>query len=246
MNNLTTLNINNIIVIFIIFFVSCNKNILLKKNNNLNSKQIYLKSIQYTINKSYNRAIRNLLLLNIIYPYNKFAKKSKLAIIFCYYKSYKLDLAIFNIKNLFLKYPNCKKIDYIYYLKGLVYYDKYVNWYLKYLPFEYINKDISYARKSFLSFQHILNLYPESKYVLNSLQRLLFLKSKMIKYEISIAKFYLKKKAYLSAANRLNFILKNFYKNEHLNKALKMLLYSYNNSKLFYLSKEIKIMLRIN
>ena len=230
----------------IIFFASCNKNVLINESSNLNAKQIYLNSIKYTANKKYNKAIKNLLLLNIIYPYNRFVEKSKLAIIFCYYKDAKLDLAIFNIKNIFLKHPSYKETDYVQYLRGLIYYDKYVNWYLKYLPFDYIHKDTSYAKKSFLAFKHVLTNYPNSKYALNSLQRLLFLKNRMIKYEIAIAAFYIKKHAYLSAINKLNFVVKHFYKNKNLYNSLKMLIFTYHRSQLPNLSQEVKLILKIN
>merc|ERR1712224_889655 len=124
---------------------------------------------------NYKDSIKNLLLLNSLYPNSNFIEKSKIAIIFCYYKESKLDLALFHI-NRILKYNTYyNKIDYVYYLKGLIYYDMYIIWYLKYLPINYLNKDITYAKKSFLAFKYIINNYIDSKYILNSIERIIFL-----------------------------------------------------------------------
>ena len=68
----------------------------------------------------------------------------------------------------------------------------------------------------------------------------------MIQYELSIVEFYLKKHAYLSAINRINFIIKNYHKNDNLNKSLKILDFLYKQSYFIDMSNEIKIILKIN
>ena len=228
------------------FFFSFEKNIQhVYCQNNTFAKDLYIKSIKYAKKQSYEYSIKNILLLDSLYPYETNSKKVHLVIIYCYYKTKKYDLSLFQISTFLNLNPNYKK-DYIFYIKGLVYYDQYVNWYLKYFPINNITNDISFAKKSFLSFKYIIKNFSYSKYALDSIQRIIFLKNKMIKYEISISKYYLKKQAYLSAVNRANFIIKNYNKSDNLFPALKILLISYHKSHLINLYKEVKIMTKIN
>ena len=105
------------------FFTSCkNDYVFFINKENLYVNKIYKNSVKYAKEGNYKKSIKNFLLLETLYPYNKFSRKSKLVTIFCYYKNKNYDLALFNIENFSLQYP-IYKVDFILYIKSLVYYD---------------------------------------------------------------------------------------------------------------------------
>ena len=250
MNNIKFFNFQNIklIIFFVFLFIlsSCKGYLpYYKANNQIKISTIYNNSVKFARGGFYEQSIKNLILLNNLYPSSNLIKKSKLTIIFCYYKRLHFDLALFQIKQLKLTYPKYKK-DFILYITGIIYYDKYTISYLRNFPINYIYKDIRFAKKSFSYFKDLIEKCCYSHYLLNSMQRIIFLKQNMLQYEISKSEYYIKKKAYLSAINRSNFIIKNYDKNKNLTKVLKILLHAYKKSYLFNLEKEVTIIIKIN
>ena len=66
------------------------------------------------------------------------------------------------------------------------------------------------ARKSFQAFQTLVQQYPRSPYAADARQRMIFMRNRLADYEISVARYYMKRGAYVGAANRARNVIETY------------------------------------
>ena len=66
------------------------------------------------------------------------------------------------------------------------------------------------ARASFQSFQQLIERYPNSEYVHDARERMVFLRNRLADYEVHVADYYLRRRAYVAAINRAKFCIENY------------------------------------
>jgi outer membrane protein assembly factor BamD len=60
----------------------------------------------------------------------------------------------------------------------------------------------STARKAFAAFRTVVEQYPKSEYAHDALQRMIYLRNRLANYEVHVARYYMKRGAYIAAAQR--------------------------------------------
>lgn len=63
---------------------------------------------------------------------------------------------------------------------------------------------------AFKDFSQLVRYYPDSLYVADATKRLVFLKNRLAKYELSVAKFYTKRGAYVAVINRVEQMMRDY------------------------------------
>ena len=66
------------------------------------------------------------------------------------------------------------------------------------------------ARESLVDFGVLLNRFPDSQYVDEARARMIHLRNQLATHEIHVGQYYLKRKAWIAAANRGRFVVENF------------------------------------
>ena len=94
------------------------------------------------------------------------------------------------------------------------------------------NRDPSASRSAFNDFKTIITEYPESKYAADARKRMIAIKSRLARYEISVARYYIKREAYASAANRGRYILEYFAPSPEIEEALEIMIECYDKLEL--------------
>ena len=61
--------------------------------------------------------------------------------------------------------------------------------------------------KSFQAFQTLLQQYPKSPYAADARQRMVYLRNRLADYEVEVARYYMKRGAYVGAANRAKGVI---------------------------------------
>ena len=92
----------------------------------------------------------------------------------------------------------------------------------------------------------VLEKYPESKYAADSRQRMLAIKSRLAKYELSVARYYFKREAYVSSANRGKYIVEYFSPSPETEAALEIMIMCYEELGLTELQINAKQVLAAN
>jgi outer membrane protein assembly factor BamD len=108
------------------------------------------------------------------------------------------------------------------------------------------DRDPSKSREAFEDFRRLVEKYPESKYGVDSKQRMLAIKNRLAKYEIAVARFYMRRQAYVAAANRGRYVLENYPDTPQIQPALEIMVASYDELNLDELRDNAVKTLRLN
>ena len=69
------------------------------------------------------------------------------------------------------------------------------------------DRDQSTLQDAFLDFSELIRRFPDSRYVPDARQRMVFLRNSLAAYELIVAEYYLSRHAYIAAANRARYAL---------------------------------------
>jgi outer membrane protein assembly factor BamD len=137
-------------------------------------------------------------------------------------------------------------VDYAYYLKGIVNYNRRIGLLDRYIPTDPSQRDPGSARDSFQDFAELLRRFPDSRYAPDARQRMLYLRNNLAKNEIHAARFYVKRGAYLAAANRAKYVIENYPRTTAVRDALEVMIEAYGRLDLPQLQADAQRVLKLN
>lgn len=108
---------------------------------------------------------------------------------------------------IFTQHPS---VDYAYYLKGLASFDQDRGILARFLPLDMTKRDPGAARDSFNEFAQLTTRFPNSRYAPDAKARMVYLRNLLAANEIHVADYYLRRQAYVAAANRGRYVVENF------------------------------------
>ena len=175
--------------------------------DNRNAAQLYKDAKRYLDNKSWSRAILSYKTLQTRYPFGRYTEQSMLDLSYAQYKGRNGQSALSTLDRFIRTYPTHPNVDYAYYLKGLVNYQQNLGFLERMMPTRIRDRDQSAARDAFLDFSELLRRFPDSRYVPDARQRMVFLRNNLASYEVLVAEYYIRRKAYIAAVNRARYVL---------------------------------------
>ncbi|BBL35664.1 Outer membrane protein assembly factor BamD [Nitrosomonas stercoris] len=199
---------------------------------------------------NYSSAIKLFEALEARYPYGRFAQQAQLEIAYAYYKDQEQASAIAAADRFIQLYPHHHNIDYAYYIKGLANFNDDTG-ILGYITYRVIKQDMSErdakaSRESFESFKQLVTRYPDSKYAQDALQRMAYLVNALARGEIHVARYYMKRKAYVAAIKRAQFVLEEYPQTPATEEALFIMASAYNELDMADLRKDTEKIIQKN
>ena len=171
---------------------------------------IYARAQKAMKNSSYGEAIKQLEALQSRFPFSEPARQAQLDLIYVYYKSRQIEPAIDAADTFIRENPTNSRVDYAYYMKGLVYFERQANFLERYFNVDLSQRPPINARKSFEAFDDLIKKYPHSQYAGDSRQRMIFLRNRLADFELHVALYYMRRGAYVGALNRAKFCVENY------------------------------------
>ncbi|OYQ75215.1 outer membrane protein assembly factor BamD [Wohlfahrtiimonas sp. G9077] len=159
---------------------------------------------------SYKESIERFDVIEARFPQGSYAEQAKLNKIYAYYLNRDHKEALQEADNFIKLYPNHPHVDYAWYMKGLVNFDKARSIIDKFLPPDHTKVDQKQLTDSMEAFLVILDKYPNSVYAEDAAKRVIYLRNTLAQSEIHIANFYMQRKAYVGAANRAQYVIDNY------------------------------------
>jgi outer membrane protein assembly factor BamD len=190
-------------------------------------EQIYRDAIKDIRNSNYPSAIARYEMLEARYPFSEQAKQGQLDLLYAYYKNRSAESAIDQADQFIRENPTHPRVDYAYYIRGLVYFDSGANWLERKFNANIAKRPPGEARKSFQAFQLLVQQYPKSPYAADAHQRMIYLRNRLADYEIEVARYYMKRGAYVGAANRAKAIIEVYDGAPAVDEALKIMASAY-------------------
>ena len=157
----------------------------------------------------YEKAISYFQTLESRYPHGRYATQAQLEIAYAYYK--KGDpIACAAAADRFIKlHPNHPNIDYAYYIKGLASFNE-RGIIEKLTQQEISDRDPKTLRASFLALKDLIARYPDSRYAKDAVLRMTYLVDALADHELHVARYYMKRTAYVAALNRCKFVIESY------------------------------------
>jgi outer membrane protein assembly factor BamD len=176
---------------------------------------------------SYTRAIELYEKLEARYPFGRYAMQAQLDTAYANYKAEEPEAAIAAADRFIKLYPQNPYVDYAYYLKGIVNYNRSVGFLDKYIPTDPSQRDPGAALDAFEDFSELVKRFPNSKYAADARQRMLYLRNNLAQHEVNVARYYMKRGAYVAAANRANGVIERYQRTPAVQEALEVLVDAY-------------------
>lgn len=194
----------------------------------------------------YETAIKYFETLESRYPFGRYAQQAQLEVIYAYYK-YNEPVSAVSAADRFIKlYPRHPFVDYAYYLKGLANFNAGKGLVERYIPQDVSQRDPGAARQSFQDFADLVKRFPNSKYTKDATLRMTYLRNNLAKYEINVANYYMKRGAYVAAANRAKYVVENYQRTPSVPDALGILAKAYKVMGLDDLAADVLRVLELN
>lgn len=210
------------------------------------AKQLYTAAADALKEGDYQQAIKYYEFIEARYPFGPYALQAELDVAYTYYKSEEYDSAIDAIDRFIKLHPQEEHVDYAYYLRGLVNYNRKLGFIDRYLPTDVSQRDPGSAKDAFQDFSELVSRFPNSRYAEDARNRMLYLRDNLAKSEVHAARYYLHRKAYIAAINRAKYVIENYARTTAVKEALEIMIAAYGELGLSDLQKDTQRVLAMN
>jgi outer membrane protein assembly factor BamD len=188
---------------------------------------LYEQAESSTKSANYTNAIFYLEQLESRFPFSDQAKQAQLDLMYVYYRDGQFESAIDAADNFIRENPTHPRVDYAYYIQGLSHYDPSKGVLEKLFRVDTSMRPPVGALDAYVSFSTLVDRFPNSQYAPDATQRIMFLRNRVARYEAHIAKYYIRRGAYVAALRRAHRIVENYYGSNSTYEALEIMLTCY-------------------
>ncbi|MEX1081961.1 MAG: outer membrane protein assembly factor BamD [Halofilum sp. (in: g-proteobacteria)] len=174
------------------------------------AQRLYDEAKQSMERADFQQAIEYFETLEARYPFGDLALQAQLDIAYSYYRYGENASAIAAADRFIKLHPTHEGAAYAHYLRGLVRYNQGNNLLGHFFPRNMANMDPSLLRQAFSDFQTVVREHPQSRYVDDARQRLVYLRNELAQHELNVARFYFDRSAYAAALNRVDYLLSHY------------------------------------
>ncbi|HTT07444.1 MAG TPA: outer membrane protein assembly factor BamD [Gammaproteobacteria bacterium] len=180
------------------------------------------------------------------YPFGPHSQQAQLDMAYAYFKEDEYASAVAACDRFLKLYPGSPAVDYAHYLKGLANYNQNKGLLERFLPTDTAQRDQGAAVDSFNDFSELLKKYPDSKYSEDARQRMVHLRDLLARQEVNIANYYMRRGAYVAAANRARYVVENYQQTTSMPEALTIMAKAYKVLQMDDLSNDALRVLELN
>ena len=218
----------------------------LEKYASMTDKEIYTEAVTAIKEEKYETAVEAYEQLDAQYPFGPYSEQGQLEIIYAYFEQDELPASLGAADRFIRLHPRHPEVAYAYYMRGLVKFSENLSLVDRFLPIERGLRDLSAPRESYNYFAELTRLYPESPYSVDARQRMRFIRNVLAENELAAARWYMKRKAYLAAANRASYVIEHFPESPAVPPALDVLAEAYEAMDLDDLASSTRKLLKEN
>ena len=228
------------VVILLIVLQSCTvfEKTVVDPYSTMSETELYNEGRAFLSNADIPSAIIAFETLEVRFPFSTHAQQSILDLAYAYYDFGQKDNAIAECDRFIDLYPNHPNLDYAFYIRALSNLEKEQPFFQDILGQDVSKYDVTRLKNAYNDFLLISNKFKGSKYAKDSSNRLIFLRNSMANHEVYVAEYYLKRGAYVASSQRARFMLENYPGAPASEKALIVLIESYNNLQMYELAKD--------
>ena len=209
-------------------------------------EKFYLEARAELANKNYLTAIEYYETLESRFPFGKYATQAQIDVAYAYYKFKEPESAITALDRFIKLHPRDDSVDYAYYLKGLVNFERGGT-----ILDALVERDLSQFDRNLLlnayrDFKLLVQRFPDSKYAEDATKRLIHLRNELARADFNVANYYASRDAWVAVANRTKLILRNYQGSSVIRSTLDLQLKAYQALELDELARDTQRIIDLN
>jgi outer membrane protein assembly factor BamD len=157
------------------------------------------------------------------YPYGPYTEQALMEQAYAEYKAGKHEDAISSIDRFIRTYPTHRNIAYLYYLRGLSNMARNTVFMARAFNLDTSTRDLAAPLQAYTDFNTVATRYPNSRYTGDARQRMVFLRNEFARFELNTGLYYLRRGAWVSAADRATYLLETYPQSQYQNDAVALL-----------------------
>lgn len=173
-------------------------------------QKLYAEARQELADRNWENAIKYYEKIESRYPFGRFAQQAQIEGAYAQWKNEDPASALATIDRFVKQNPNHPSVDYMYFLRGLINFNDDLGIMGFFSGQDMSERDSKAAAEAFAAFKDLATRFPNSKYTPDAIQRMNYLVNALASSEIHVARYYMKRKAYVAAANRAQYALKTY------------------------------------
>ena len=191
------------------------------------AQKFYAEASSSLASGDYETAIKYYEGLEARYPFGRYAMQSQLDVAYAHYKNGDPESAIAAANRFIKLHPRNPYVDYAYYLKGIVNFNRNLSFITRFIPTDTSQRDPGTTLESFNDFAELVRRFPESEYSVDARKRMIYLRNNLAAHEVHVARYYMKRRAYLAALNRSMTVVEKYQRTPAVRDALEIMIDAY-------------------
>jgi outer membrane protein assembly factor BamD len=164
-----------------------------------------------------NEASRKFEAIDRDHPYSDFGRKAKVMIAFTKYRQGEYKGAIESGRRFVTEFPADPDAAYAQYIVGLAYYRQIKD----------VTRDQREARSTAAAMQELVDRYPDSEYVDDAKDKIIFARDQLAGKEMQVGRYYQERREFIAAITRFKAVVQTYGNTRHVEEALLRLTETY-------------------
>ena len=209
-------------------------------------ERLYAEAKEEAASGNYDKAVKMLERLEGRAAGSVLAQQAQIERAYYLWKSGEKAQALSTLERFIKLHPTSPALDYALYLQGLVNFNDNLGLLGSYTSQDLSERDQQASRDSFQSFRQLTEQFPQSAYAEDARLRMNYILNSLAAYEVHVARYYLRRGAYVAAANRAQQAVQEFQRSPSTEEALVILAQSYDRLGLTELRDDTERILKAN
>lgn len=155
------------------------------------------------------------------------AQQAQLEIAYLQWRTGEREAALTAVDRFIKLNPSSPAFDYALYLRGVINFNDNLGFMANLAGQDLAERDQRASRDSFQSFKRLVEQFPESGYTPDARLRMNYIANTLAEYEVHVARYYLRRGAYVAAANRAQQMVREYPQSPATEEALAIMIESY-------------------
>lgn len=211
-----------------------------------NAEKLYREAKDDMEAGSFERAIKSLERVEGLGAGSLLAQQAQLDLAYLYWRTAERAQALSTIDRFIRLNPSSPALDYAMYLKGIVNFNENLGLFSSIAKQDLSERDQRASRDAFQAFKQLVDQFPDSRYTPDARLRMQYIVNSLAAYEVHVARYYLRRGAYVAAVNRAQQAITEFQQSPSNEEALAIIAQAYDRLDLKQLRDDTRRVLKQN
>lgn len=177
---------------------------------NIASDKLYADAKDDASEGNYELAIKKLEKVEARASGTLLSQQAQIDLAYAYFRTGEKAQALAKLDRFIRLHPTSPALDYAFYLQGLVNFNENLGLFGKLSRQDLSERDQQASRDAYESFKQVVDRFPQSRYAEDARLRMNHIVNSLAAGEVHVARYYLRRGAYLAAANRAQQAVKEY------------------------------------